>query len=223
MTMYTETETRQSRQEWLYSRVMTYRLLSEMLERKPTLSKLIEWKKEASKINRLFENEYGLLNMLENTMLNDIMQYARQECAEYSQLFEQEQHTSYPPYASHYLANEQGKTAYEAVVNAVYARAGIAFKKMDHETDDHIGIELEFMALLAERSAETDIHSSSRKMIAQMQIEFLENYLIPWVPSFCEELGKTTCSPLYREWAQMLPQYLKNDVQELRNIVTRLS
>ena len=45
MTMYTEPETHQARQEWLYSRVMTYRLLSEMLERKPTLSKLIEWKK----------------------------------------------------------------------------------------------------------------------------------------------------------------------------------
>ncbi|WIM39890.1 molecular chaperone TorD family protein [Paenibacillus sp. PK4536] len=223
MTMYTEPETHQARQEWLYSRVMTYRLLSEMLERKPTLSKLIEWKKEASKINRLFTNDYALLHTLENTMLNDIMQYARQECAEYSQLFEQDQHVSYPPQASYYLTNEQGRTAYEAVVNAVYARAGIAFKKMDHETDDHIGIELEFMALLAERSAETDMHSSSRKMIAQMQIEFLEHYLIPWVPSFCAELGKTTCSPLYREWAQMLPTYLQHDVQELQQIVNRLT
>lgn len=129
MTMYTEPETHQARQEWLYSRVMTYRLLSEMLERKPTLSKLIEWKKEASKINRLFTNDYALLHTLENTMLNDIMQYARQECAEYSQLFEQDQHVSYPPQASYYLTNEQGRTAYEAVVNAVYARAGIAFKK----------------------------------------------------------------------------------------------
>ncbi|WP_158523911.1 hypothetical protein [Paenibacillus bovis] len=33
--------------DWLYSRVMTYRLLSEMLQRRPTLSKLIEWRKEA--------------------------------------------------------------------------------------------------------------------------------------------------------------------------------
>ncbi|WP_458121062.1 TorD/DmsD family molecular chaperone [Paenibacillus sp. Z6-24] len=201
--------------DWLYSRVMTYRLLSEMLQRRPTLSKLIEWRKEAGRIRILSGQSNPLIHMLENIPLTNIIQYAYDECVQYDQLF-LEQRLPHRPRAAEYLPGAQERWSYEATLNSIYARAGIAFKKMDQETDDHVGIELEFMSLLAERMAESEGNVLEQNAMIQAQTDFLENYLLPWVPSFCRELNKAAEHNLYQMWAKTASAYLIEDLYNLR-------
>lgn len=201
--------------DWLYSRVMTYRLLSEMLQRRPTLSKLIEWRKEAGRIRILSGQSNPLISMLENIPLTNIIQYAYDECVQYDQLFT-EQRLPHHPRASEYLLSAQESWSYEATLNSIYARAGIAFKKMDQETDDHIGIELEFMSLLAERMAENESNRLELHAAIKAQADFLENYMLPWVPAFCRELDAAADHTLYQTWAETVSAYLNEDLHNLR-------
>lgn len=212
MTTSTEMKTNT---DWLYSRVMTYRLLSEMLQRKPSLSKLIEWRREASRISMLSPRSHSLFPELEDTSLTHIIQSAHEECNRYEQLFTRGGLIEAPK-ASRYIHPEQNPYAYEAALNSVYARAGITFKKMDYETDDHVGIELEFMSLLAERLAENEDNILEQTATIQAQIDFIEHYLLPWVPELCSELSKTADDMLYREWAAAVPSYLQQDLNDLR-------
>ncbi|WP_322906446.1 TorD/DmsD family molecular chaperone [Paenibacillus sp. SGZ-1009] len=213
MTVNTEVKTSI---DWLYSRVMTYRLLSEMLQRKPTLSKLIEWRRDAGRIQQLSVRSYSLLSELERTSLAAIVQSAAQHNAAYERLLD-EQNGEDHLRAAHYVCGEQEPCGYEAILNSVYAHAGITFKKMDHESDDHIAIELEFMSLLAERLAESEQRPLEQAAVIQAQLDFIEHYLLIWTDKLCAWLTETAPGSLYEQWAAMVQAYLQHDRADLRH------
>ncbi|MEW4372104.1 TorD/DmsD family molecular chaperone [Paenibacillus kandeliae] len=207
--------------DWLYSRVMTYRLLSEMLQRKPTLSKLIEWRREAGRVLQLSARPHTLLLTLDDTPLANIIQDANQQCCVYEQLIEQHG-LPLGIRAAQYVRAGQEPCEYEAMLNSVYSRAGITFKKTAQETDDHIGIELEFMSLLAERLAESEGNTLEQINVIQAQLDFMEHYLQPWVPALCQQLQQQATHSLYGQWADMVLAYLEQDQEDLRHYAAEL-
>ncbi len=207
--------------DWLYSRVITYRLLSEMLQRKPTLSKLIEWRRDAGRIRQLSARSYSLLSELEQTPLATIIQSAASHGEAYERLLSEDRREDHLR-AAHYICAGQESCGYEAILNSVYARAGIAFKKMEHESDDHIGIELEFMSLLAERLAESEDRPLEQTAVIQAQLDFIEHYLLVWTDKMGAWLAETAPNSLYEQWSNMLHDYLRHDINDLRQYAGQL-
>lgn len=68
-------------------------------------------------------------------------------------------------------------------VRAAYREFGLAAPRLNREPDDHIGLELEFLATLATRALD-DPERSGRYQAAIE--EFLSDHLLQWVGTFCD-------------------------------------
>ncbi|MNC08444.1 chaperone protein TorD [compost metagenome] len=102
------------------------------------------------------------------------------------------------------------------MLSDVYASAGIVFKKCGGEADDHIAIELEFMAVMHERMLFNSFSIRSAMELLDIQERFLEEHLLRWTPQFCSRFNAATDSPLYLGLSHMLEEFLPQDLQMLR-------
>lgn len=128
------------------------------------------------------------------------------------------------PYESVYTSEEHlmMQAARDEVV-AAYASSGFAKAGEYHVPEDHISLELDFMAALGNRAAnavdtvlaaqvdtESDpLAEAERDMNAQ--IDFLERHLFVWAPQFCDELEKRAATPFYRGVSQMLRTFIDQE------------
>jgi len=110
------------------------------------------------------------------------------------------------PYESVYVCAEDegsprlwGKATVE--VANFYLEAGLELST--GQTPDHLGLELEAMAVLAEAEAECretgDLAGAEE--IFDMQLEFCRQHLRHWVPKICSEIENETASSFYRNMA----------------------
>ncbi len=129
------------------------------------------------------------------------------------------------PYESVHTSEEhlmmQG--ARDEVVRA-YAGAGFAKAGEYRVPEDHVSLELDFMAALGMRAAEAvgrvlageatedgadSLADAERDMNAQL--DFLEKHLLVWIPGFCDLLEGRAATPFYRGVAQMLREFLRQE------------
>ena len=112
----------------------------------------------------------------------------------------------------------------DKVVHA-YAQSGFAKAGEYHIPEDHISLELDFMAGLGMRAADAldavlsgekegeaageAMADAERDMNAQL--DFLEKHLLVWVPGFCDLLEARAATPFYRGAAQMLRTFLDQE------------
>ena len=83
--------------------------------------------------------------------------------------------------------------------------------------EDHVGIELEFMARLcckeAEALAANDGAGVDAARVAQQ--DFLRDHLLVWIPQLCDDLEKRAKPGLYRGLAETARQFLVFEREEL--------
>ena len=112
-------------------------------------------------------------------------------------------------------------------VRAAYAAAGCAKSDDYRMPDDHVSLELDFMAVLSSRAAQalralaTDgagaelPDGTSAEQAAQdslnAQLSFVDDHLTRWIPQFCEALERQATTDLYRGAAQMLDRLVGQD------------
>jgi TorA maturation chaperone TorD len=82
---------------------------------------------------------------------------------------------------------------------------------------DHLGLELEFMAHLAEReaTARRDGNMPLGEVLRDEQIHFCEAHLLKWGPIFGRLLSETAESPFYQTLGEVLETFLLSDYQAL--------
>ncbi len=121
---------------------------------------------------------------------------SEQVAIEYTRLFRgiKKEYSPPPPYESVYR-EEDGRVFGEltTVVRNRYRRHRFDVASgLTSEPSDHISLELEFMHLLCTREAEAlaarDDEAASVVRLAQR--EFLEEHLLAWTPSLCQEVEK---------------------------------
>ncbi len=96
-----------------------------------------------------------------------------------------------PPWESFYRTEERIIfSAYSLDVRAFYERFGLVFEHKNQEPDDHIGLELEFMAHLCNRCSGTHRKENGKGCAAALhaQREFLDRHLLAWAPEFCRDV-----------------------------------
>lgn len=83
---------------------------------------------------------------------------------------------------------------------AFYARFGIARSEALGLPEDHVAIELAFMQELAHRAAPVELER-----------EFLERHLVPWIPRFCHEIADASRLESIRQLAGTLATLVEAD------------
>lgn len=105
-------------------------------------------------------------------------------------------------------------------VQQAYREIGMAKNEDYHEPDDHIAVELSYMARLCELTQEAVGENPQRPVhYLRLQRDFLETHLLPWIPNFSQDLIEATHSPFYRAMAHLLNGYIKVDNQLVDSMI----
>ena len=97
-----------------------------------------------------------------------------------------------PPWGSVYMSVDKLIFTEETLnVRRYYERNGRIVKEKHHEPDDHIGLELEFIADLLENNQTDTVR------------DFVGKYVIPWVSKWNDDIQKHARTDYYRGLANM--------------------
>lgn len=113
------------------------------------------------------------------------------------------------PYESVYTSKKKivMQDAWEQV-REIYASKGLARGNVTKDVlEDHIALELEYMAFLCEESQSgTEVQKNLEE-----QKDFLDQHLLNWVSAFCADVEKYADTMFYRGVAKITIAYLKLD------------
>ena len=98
-------------------------------------------------------------------------------------------------------------------VLALYHAAGIVKQDSWHEGEDHIALELEYMQILCERTAQSLESGDEAGAAASLrcQLNFLDDHLLNWVPMLVSGMKELAGTDLYRGLAFLTEGYLEAD------------
>lgn len=119
------------------------------------------------------------------------------------------------PYESVYTSDEHllMQEARDQVLH-LYKLFGCEVPKGFHHPEDHISMELEFMAVLCERAvaALKAGDAASAESFAAAQKAFLELHLNVWVRHMVADIEKRAATPLYPAFGKMLLEHIASDL-----------
>ncbi len=106
-------------------------------------------------------------------------------------------------------------------VRAVYLSCGLDKSDSWREGEDHIALELEFMATLASRTAGA-LRAGNAETAANLletQQAFLSDHLAPWVPAMCQAMLHFSKTDFYQGLAALTEGFLHTDDQALSEML----
>jgi len=105
-----------------------------------------------------------------------------------------------------------------AQVNQSYADAGFANIDLSAGPQDHLGVELKFMAILALREAEAwqQDDATTASMRIDQQQAFLDQHLLTWVPRWADTLAQRTQERLYWALARLIVLALTDNAEVMK-------
>ncbi len=144
----------------------------------------------------------GLLETWTHNNRSDFSNEAFEEVkADYTRLFIGLSDVLAPPWESVYLSREHLLFQEQTLqVRTWYARFGLEAEKLHSEPDDHIGLELSFLAHLAKLSLDglDQKDGESFKRLIDAQRDFLLEHPLKWVPAWCRLVQEHGQTDLYR-------------------------
>ena len=126
------------------------------------------------------------------------------------------------PYESVYTS-EGGlmmQDAYSQVLH-IYRDAQFAKNPDFKEPEDHLAVELAFMALLAERAVERlrEADADGAEAALRDQLTFMREHLLNWIDPFIADMLKAAEGGFYAHLASFTEAYLKADEAALSEVV----
>ena len=112
-----------------------------------------------------------------------------------------------PPWESVYFNEDRSIFQEETLaVRKWYRRFGLASEKLYNEPDDHIALEISFIAHLSSLSLEA-LESNDQSLFEktlQAQHDFLKEHLLQWGPAWCDLVGQNAQTKFYKGTALLL-------------------
>lgn len=140
--------------------------------------------------------------------------------AEFTRLFTgvQEGMAPPPPFESVWREDRLIGESTSQVIDA-YAKAGFADIEPDAGPQDHIAVELKFIALLALREAEAwqADNQTAAQLRQTQQRDFLNQHLAAWAPRWANAIIEQTREPLFAALAGLLRAGVEQAVLELKH------
>ena len=153
---------------------------------------------------------------LEESPLEDKPSFLEQIKTEYTKLLVGPGKMIAYPWESIYVGKENLLFQESTLrVRQFYRKYGYLPQSYPHVADDHISLELHFMAKLSARVLEAfqkDDRESWRNLLEGQKI-FLKYHLLKWIPQYvtCMKMSKTTC--MYPQFAMAVDSFIQIDDQ----------
>lgn len=131
-----------------------------------------------------------------------------------------------PPWESVYLSDKGLVFQDETIeVRKEYMRNNLLPEKYKDEPDDHIALELDFMAHLSTTTSKNLREENFReaKKYLKKQYDFLKNHLSLWVGRFSKNTVKNARLDYLRGMAQMLDGFISLDMKTIEALIEDLS
>lgn len=109
-------------------------------------------------------------------------------------------------------------------VREAYRAAGFEAAGYPHEADDHIAIELNFLAVLAQKTLDACAadDADTAKDLIDHQAQFLKKHILAWVNQFADRLTASKVSEFYSACANLASYVCKRDVDILNELLASL-
>ncbi|MGV8084367.1 MAG: molecular chaperone [Coriobacteriia bacterium] len=106
-------------------------------------------------------------------------------------------------------------------VLALYQTCGFAVKENWHDPEDHIALELEFMALLSRQTSEALAEGDTNRAsdLLNRQLAFARDHLLNWVPAFTRDVLRFAATDFYKGVAYLTEAFLPADFDFLSELV----
>lgn len=144
---------------------------------------------------------------------------------DYTRLFIGPYELPAPPWESTYLNKERLLFQEETLkVRRSYLKYSFLPVEFQHEADDHLGLELDFMFRLNELALEVMERGDSNELLQLLEDQklFLEEHLLKWVPLLAEKVVEHANTDYYRGMAKILKGFLTLDLIALNELLTLL-
>ncbi len=125
-----------------------------------------------------------------------------------------------PPYESLHAGNEPREDRVVNVTDA-YRDAGLERIGVPAVPQDHLGVELRFMALLCAKESEAWNHGDAEGAPSLLTRErtFLDDHLLRWVPAYCDYIVAEAREPYFAAVARMTADALALDRQNVDDLL----
>jgi len=126
------------------------------------------------------------------------------------------------PWESVYFSKERLTFQEQTLeVRGWYRRFGLQAERIYHEPDDHIGLELAFLAHLAQKglAALEQGDQETFEQLLQAQRGFLEEHLGRWAFAFCAETFEKASTPFYKGLA-LLTRGTLTEITQILDVQT---
>jgi TorA maturation chaperone TorD len=117
------------------------------------------------------------------------------------------------PFASVFLTGMVGQEPTRAV-KRFYQEAGLEVEEGFAEAPDHVGMELEFMAMLCLRETtglKADDEQEVRNALT-LERRFLRDHVLPWIPQLSEEILIKGTTDFYKGVSRFMKDYVTFDM-----------
>jgi len=93
-----------------------------------------------------------------------------------------------------------------------------------NEPEDHVALELEFMAYLCQKTTEALKAGDKVGTLGYLtkQKDFLEKHLIPWVPTFCADIQRIAQRDFYKAVARITVGYLGMEQELIGELIEEI-
>lgn len=127
--------------------------------------------------------------------------------------------TPAPPYASYYLHNGQLMGPAAAAVRQVYLNWRLVPEGAARLPDDHLALELGFVAHLARLAANGEVETAAALTASR---DFLRRHLWPWLPQFCAALASAGNKPFFVGLAHFTQATVQADMDRLNTVLDEI-
>ena len=198
----------------LESRKTVYQLLVDFIGEEPTLENIVIWRKSGrlDRLSSMSDFAKTFCQQLQEVPDHQLYALFSSLRAEHRRLFSPKGELPVIPCETMYRAHEQKRPkSYAQEVRDAYADFSLYFKKMHGESDDHIAVELEFMAVIIEKMQNTVMTEERYERYMNGQSRFVLEHLQRWAVQFGQDLEQHTIHPVYKTLAKMLQDFVAKE------------
>jgi TorA maturation chaperone TorD len=213
--------------EWLQGRQLVYQLLARLYQEEPQKEILATMRQESflEEMAKGSDNPNlvagcRLMEAELDSRGSELQAYQQELQEDYNRLFVGPGHLEAPPWESVYRSKEHLLFGEETLaVREFYRSFGLESKKKNREPDDHLGLEMEFMAWLSQAAAAKVQAGEDATEFLQGQQRFLKEHLEQWVPALCSDIQGAARTEFFRGLALFTRGWLEADAAELEAVL----
>ena len=109
-------------------------------------------------------------------------------------------------------------------VLALYRQEGLDRAQDFNDPEDHVGLEMEFMAFLCQKAQQAlaEDNPEAALLILEKQQRFLHAHLLNWVPAFLQDVRRIARTSFYQAVADLTQHFLESETELLPGLMEML-